>query len=739
MKSFRSWWSVLPASALVISSCGKKEEVKAAPAAAGDTAAAVAVVPGETPAPAVKALTPGERAAMLGIVGHLSKDTESVMALYDGKEIVTRLKSLKSWEFIREVAKEESGIDPEEDLAAGGEQAEGFLGHETFLAVGKGATPQFANLIKLGERTQYFLMRVVTQAFVASARGGDLSNMGMASQEALMSMTKELGKEMGLVENAAMPPMLLGVKVSDAEALGKAQQEMVSALENIPMMGEEAVSPVEFTKGGATFKGYKLLGTHLAAQVEQERAQLEQMLEPADVGRLIATLKTKNLVIAQGTLENYLMLYIGGDDTSCPLVDKVEDSLAANDGLSFVDGYQGKKLAGLVYGEQGLVKATVVGSLKHWALGVRDGIAGAEGFGDTRELASLLGMVGEKEDALLALSKTDAVGGLIVLEDGVKFELFGGVDRGAVDHTAVHKLGGLGGSDDVLLFGSWVSTPEYSKRAREYGEVIVESAYSIAEKVAGLEIADSPEFAQFQSGFGLFNEKFRADVLGLWEALATADSGLGEEGALIVDLKGTMPPFPRVSQELVDGGRFFRVSTISPVTDRAKLKDSWSKLDGSLKNIFKTVSEMTGEEIPMQKPMNSEKNGLMIYFFSLPFTNEDFMPSVTVNDKWFIASTSKLQALDLVAAADGGNASERKGAWMEFDFDTLRKFSTDWVALLEKNGEAALGGPEQFAAFKERLPRIKKGLAAFEEFDQLSISERREGGKLRTSLHIKTR
>jgi hypothetical protein len=744
MKSFRTWWSVLPASALVFSSCGKKEQEQAAPAAPGEVAAAPAVVapvaPVEPPAPVVKALTPGERAAMLGIVGHLSKDAESVMAIYDGKEIVKRLKSLKSWDFIRETAKEVAGADPEEEIAAGAEEAGKFLGQEMFIATGKGTTPQFANLIKLSQRSNYFQMRVMTQAFVAGTKEGDLSGMASSTEQAMTEMAKELGKEMALIESAVMPPVLFGLKTADADALGMVEENLAAALENFPsMFGEEGVAPVEFSQGGATFKGYKLAGATLATSLEEGRADIEEMLEPADVDRLIATLKTKNLVIAHGTLGDYAMLYLGGDDKSCPLVDKVEDSLAANDGMAFVDGYQGKKLAGLVYGEQGLAKAAVVGSLKELALGVRDGLAGSEGFGDTRELASLLEMVGEKEDALLGLAKTDALGGLIVLEDGVKFELFGGTDRGGVDHAASHQLGGLGGGEDVLLFGNWVGTPEYSKRAREYGEVIVESAYAIAGKMAGLKMEGTEELAQFQEGFALFDDKFRSDALGLWDAMGTADAGLGKETALVVDLKGAMPPLPGVPQELVDGGRFLRASMIMPVTDRAKLKDSWSKLDGSLKNIFKTVSEMTGEELPMQKPISSEKDGLMTYFFSFPFFNDDFLPSVTVNDKWFVASTSKLQALDLTAAADGETASARKGAWLELDFDVLRKFTADWVALLEKDGEAALGGPEQFAAFKEQLPRIRKGLAAFEEFDGMSVAEYREGGTLRTSLHFKLR
>lgn len=703
-------------------------------------APAVADAPPEPAAPVVKALTPGERAAMLGIVGHLSKDTESVMSILDGKEAVKRLRGLKTWGFIRDTAGELGGTDPEEELADGATAAASFLGQEVFLVTGKGTTLQTQNLVKLSERSNYYQMRVMTQAFAAGAAAGDLSGVESASQAAMMEMAKELGKEMAVIESAVMPPVLLGVKAADAESLGMAQENLTAALENLPsMMGEEGVEAVEFVQGGVTFKGYKLAGATLAASMEQGREEIEQLLQPADVDRLLATMKTKNLVIAQGTLGEYAMLYVGGDEKSCPLVDKVEDSLAANDAISFVDGYQGKKLAGFVYGEQGLAKSFVVGSLKQLALGIRDGLAGSEGFGDTRELASLLEMVGEKEDALLALAKTETLGGLIVLDEGVKFELFGGTDRGAVDHAAPHQLGGLAEGKEALLFGSWVATPEYSKRAREYGETIVESAYAIAEKVAGLEIEDSEELAQFQQGFALFNEKFRTDALGLWDAVATADSGLGTEGALVVDLQGSMPPLPGVAQELVDGGKFIRASLISPVTDRSKLKDSWSKLDGSLTNILKTVSEMSGEEIPMQKPISSEKNGLTTYFFSLPFFTEDFMPSVTVGDKWFVASTSKLQALDLVAGAEAAKPVARRGTWMELDFDVLRKFTAEWVALLEKNGEAALGGPEQFEAFKEQLPRIREGLAALEEFDQMSLSEHKEGGKLRTSLHFKMR
>jgi hypothetical protein len=736
MKSFRTWWSVLPASALVLGACGKKEEEKSAPPAPGPVAEAVKSAV-EVAAPEVVGLTPGERAAMLGIVGHLSKDTESVLAIYDGKEITKRLKSLKTWEFIREVAQEEAGTDPEAQIAEGAEIAGKFIGHEIFMATGKGTTPQIGHLMNLSRRSNYYQMRVLTQAFGEGAKTGDFSGIDASTEAMMMEMAKELGKEMPLIEGLAIPPVLMGIKAEDADTLGMAQQRLASGLEMAVGALGEAAAPIEFTKGGAAFKGVKIAGTFLAATLEQGRAEIDKILAPADVDRLIEALKKKNIVIAYGALapENYLMLYLGDNEEACPLAEKVEDSLAANDGISFVDGYKGKKLVGLAYAEKGLTQSLIAGSLKDLALGVRDGLSGSEAFGDTRELAALLELVGEKEDALIAMAKADTSGGVIVLEEGVKFEFFGGVNRGSFDHGATHKLSKLGGGEGTLLFGNWISNPEYTKRANEYGEAILETGYAMAEKVAGLNI-DDPDFAQFKQGFGLFNEKFKTDTIGVWDALQTAESGLGTETAIVVDLKGSMPPIPGTPQEIVDAGKFVRASMISPVTDRAKLQESWTKLDGSLRNIFKTVSEISGEEIPMQKPISSEKNGFTTWFFSFPFFNDDFLPSVTVGDKWFVASTSKLQALDLVAAADSAG-DDKTGAWFEFDFDALRTFSSDWVSLLEKNGEAAMG--DKLEEFTKELPRIKKGLEAFAEFDSLSVSERLEGGKLRSSIHFKVR
>ena len=233
MKAFRSWWSVLPASALVLGACGKKEKEGAPPAAPGEVVPAAPGTQAEAAVPATPALTPGERAAMLGIVGQLAADTESVVAIYDGKEIVNRLRGLKTWEFIREVTEEMEGTDPEEEMAEGAEAAGKFLGEEIFIATGKGTAPQFGNLVKIGDRMNYFQMRMMVKSFADGVESGDISGVGETDPEAMMEMAKELGKDIPLIESAAMPPVLIGIKAADQETLDMARQQLASSIDMI--------------------------------------------------------------------------------------------------------------------------------------------------------------------------------------------------------------------------------------------------------------------------------------------------------------------------------------------------------------------------------------------------------------------------------------------------------------------------------------------------------------------------
>jgi hypothetical protein len=153
-------------------------------------------------------------------------------------------------------------------------------------------------------------------------------------------------------------------------------------------------------------------------------------------------------------------------------------------------------------------------------------------------------------------------------------------------------------------------------------------------------------------------------------------------------------------------------------------------MNSSLTGVLKEISEMTGQEIPMQKPISSERDGFTTWFFSMPFFADDFMPSVSVGDKWFAASTSKNQALDLLAKAGSGDTAN--GMRMHVNFLALSTFANETLDVIAKN-------PDAIPIDEEEMLQFRKLVKSLNTLDKLTIHMRRENGTLRSSMHFKTR
>ncbi|MEM9238290.1 MAG: hypothetical protein AAGB14_16080, partial [Verrucomicrobiota bacterium] len=192
MKASKFWALLLPASVLVFGSC-KKEEV-AEVVETVDQAVDEVVTGGA-------AASAEERAAKLGFVGHLAADTESVMAIYDGKGIVNNLRKLDIWQFILEVAEEEEGVNPEEEIGQQAAMVGSFLGDEMFLATGKGTSKQMDSLQVLNAKMGYYQFRILSQAIAEGVNTGDFEAAmeALDNDEAwLMDMVEDIGDYMPL-------------------------------------------------------------------------------------------------------------------------------------------------------------------------------------------------------------------------------------------------------------------------------------------------------------------------------------------------------------------------------------------------------------------------------------------------------------------------------------------------------------------------------------------------------------
>jgi len=365
---------------------------------------------------------------------------------------------------------------------------------------------------------------------------------------------------------------------------------------------------------------------------------------------------------------------------------------------------------------------------------LRDGIAGSEGLGDTRDLEAMFQVVADRESALKKLVSNEAQGIVAFFEEGLKIESYGGMDAGAMDWKKPNKLAHLGSSSDVVLFANMNVTDEYDQKSREYFEALLETAYGITMKVAELPMKDE-QFKQFAEMAKMYDGQFRGDTVAFWQAFSgDFGQGLGMESAFIVDLKGAAPAIPGVPQKVVDEAKVPRITVILPVVDRAKLTASWDKMNTTTTKILGQVSQMMGQDIPMQKPLSSEKNDLTTWFFPLPFFNDDFLPSVTVGDEWFAASTSKNQAIDLINQAKAGGEAG-SGFSLTLNFKALEAYAKDTAKLVDENAETMMGE----ALTPEQKNLIEDGIDVMSEFDNLKIHSRREASVLRSSVHFKTR
>lgn len=728
-------------------------------------------------------LSDEERAAKLGFAQYLPKDTQVVVSAYNAKQAAEQLKALELYgliegnlgmgnamleeDHIEEPMVEDAMVDPmiEEEIleedeieAPDAEQMENemeiapaqegqpspwmLLGQEVTLAFGSTTSAEAGNALIFNRRMAYFQAVALGKAALSFAEtkspGAFEESIGnsFGSEELVKSLLNDPESGLKLLKEVDMPTLYMAFRAKDGEVEQAAQ--LVNSGMGMFAMAGEMVAPVEFETGGSTFSGYQVLGEKIAEVMEGERESMEKDLSAEDITELLDIIRSKKLTIVTGTVGNYVVAMIGGNQDKLALSSGVKDSLVASGELNFVDAYADKQLVSLIYGDDELAKTLIdeSGGLATYALGLRDGIAGGTSLGDTRDLQAMFQIIADREEALLDLGSYDDLGLVAFVDNGLKIESFGGYDKGAVDWKKSTTLSHLGDSGSNLLFLNVPGDAKYDEKLGEYAEALLETAYAVTMKVSELDI-DDRDFVEMKQYAQLFDAQFREDVVGIYEAISgDLAQGLGDEYAVVVDLEGAFPAVPGVPQAVINDAKAPRLTMIAPVEDREKLASAWTKIDGRATSLLAKASEMTGKNIPMQKPMSSEKDGMTTWFFPLPFFQDDFMPSVTVSDEWFAASSSKTRAIDLIGKASAGGV-EGNGIKFYVNFNTLTNYADEMMTMVENNADDLFPNEFQLRNFNRNKKDIKEIIAASKDFDTLDWTIRKEDGLLRSSIHFK--
>lgn len=720
---------VLALSVLGLPSCREEAE----PAEPAETSVAEAVAEPEAAALAepvaeeveeVVELEPGDRAAMLGFAAHLDADVEGLLALYDGAGLAGFLEGLKFWELVNGV-RNDAGIDamvPQGPALAASLGA--LFGEELVIAWGEGSAEQIEVWNQLGGRMNYYQARVWAEFLLPSDISGGLGSI-LENEAWLAEMLQDAPEFLPLFEEWRLSPLLVAVRQADADA----RRATIGQIQDLMAMVGGMAEPVTIERGGAKLEGMHLQGEALVGLLAADPSSLDEAVGRETREALLKILSEKSLVFAAGELGDSLVFFLGDDPEDCPLAEDLASSIVAGDELSFVDAERGKPLHALSFAREELIEAMDYAALKDSAEGLRDGISA---LGEVREISAMLDLVVEKEAALRALHEAGDFGGLLVLEDGLRFEGYGGLDNGMLDREAPHRLPMPEGP--ALVSGGWVADEEAGERAADLGAALVESLYAIASRRAA---AGGEQAAGFSAALAMFDETFRDDVVALLGGLRVSGEGLGGERLFVIEAAGELPPLPGVPSALIGKAKSLRLGLAAPVLDRKMVAEGWSSTGPALRSLSEALRDQDVIPWALSDPTSSERDGVVTWYYDALSISDDAKPSVTLSDDLMVLSSSRDLALRMASAP--GRPASAGGAWMKIDLEVLRTWLSETLELMAGNPAETIPDESARREFEASLPELREWLEALGEFEAVDMRDRVVDGRLRGTFHLRTR
>ena len=677
-----------------------------------------------------------------GFAVHLPKNTEGYLSIQGGYDMYQRLLKTEIGKLVVETMAAQgtdlNAMEDDEEVA----MLKAVVGEEIFVAFGDTAGAQGANLAALNRSSTFHQMKMLVKMAASSVTGEpDSEEMQGAAMSMFSGILGDPKAGLDIFENSAMPPVMVGFKVTDADKREQLAGTIAGFLGQALEAGPEApFVELKEKKGEIEFTGFTVVGAKAAALADEDaRQEMSNVFGGrAEVDRFLTAVSKKDLNIATGVSGDYICIFLGSSMDQLVLASEPGDSLVASEGMKFLSNYADKDVRLIVYGEEEAFDTLTEESeaLASMAGGIKAGLAETEVFGDTRDVQTLLGHVAKLDRELFQMVDYSRTGVVGFIENGFKIEGHGGSNLPSIDTETPHTFSALGDLDDVLFFSNNRSNPAFTAKAYEMLDSLGEAAYLMAGRVAELEI-DDDDFREFQQGFGMFEQLASKDLAEIWQAISVDwAQGTGDEGAIVIDTKGTMPKIPEVPGVIVEKGRIPRITYVTPVKDAAKLTKSWTRIETSVANILKTVKEQGGPEIPMQELIENEKDGVKSFFYPIPTTTNNARPIVAMTEKNFFLSTSQTAVAEIKAKLEGDGGPLRQGAYSRLNFQVAKELAEFWVKLAKENSDDLFANDFQKDDFMENLPMIEKFIAAFGELDDVVTHSRKVDGEARVSLHF---
>ncbi len=466
---------------LVFLSCGEKKDSADSSADGGNdennsaTASTTTASPSDpaddTPAPPVPEVTIEKLAASAGFAALAPKNTEGFLSVRGAYDMYESLQKTELGKLILSTMAEQGMELSDAEQAEEFQMVKAVIGEELFAVFGDGSGDQLINLNDLGKSSNYHQMKMMVGLISSELNGEDNgAGSGVAFMSMFAGMLQDPKGGIDLVEKSEMPPLLVGFKVSDQGMREQFSGMIAGGIGEMLEAGDEApIAGLDTEASGVKLSGVKIDGARVAAMVDEDtREQMTQMFGARDdVDRFLKVIEKKDLFLATGVKDDYVLIYLGGSMDGFQLAASPADSLVARDEMDFLKHYADKDVRFLLYGEKEAFSKLGEGNeaFASMARGIKDGLAESDAFGDTRDVQTLLGDVARLDKELFGMIKYGRTGLVGFIEDGFKIESHSGSNKPSLDLNTPHSFSALGEMDDVVLYTNSVSNSAFNGKA----------------------------------------------------------------------------------------------------------------------------------------------------------------------------------------------------------------------------------------------------------------------------------
>ncbi len=667
-----------------------------------------------------------ELSQALGFGGRLAADTDAVLGLRNLKQFTKEIAASKTWKQISALLKE---ADADLSMAEGPlDEVLKFIGKDAFIVFADGSAEQVENLMDVYDGYYRIYYKFAGEAMLASMDLGDVPGGGDLGEVIKKALKNDDGKLLAAFEELQIAPLIAGCRPPKGRA-----EEAVASLKALEAELPPIVLTSEFDVPGAgKFRSWSLAAKDVFENHYRKKMR-EELGDDKLADRIEKIIDSKRITLSFGAVGDYLLVGVGEDHKHLKLAANAGESLLSNPDFEFAKGYADKKLLAYSYATKEMLSA--LHRPRQWEV-IADAVADVlegmvDGGIDVAKAVPLVRKLGG-QFAKMTDRAVDSTVGFIYRENGLKGASIGGYSIPGIDADAELQLAGAA-PDDAFLVLNGAEDPAAQQGGMAMIETMAGAAYHVANGVAKAE--GNEDFAQ---GFGMFDEIFRPKLLTVWGIMKEkVAKGLGNEGGMVIDLKGSMPKIPGMPGVIIKEGKLPRIAMFNSVKDRKLLTQAWEELVPALNDIAKAIpGQEPGREFQIPDPLTSDGKNITTHFMGLPFASNDFLPSLSISDKLFFLSTSKNFSEELAAKIEKGGDKKATGLLLRVRLSALHSYAEGWLDLVSKNSKEIFADNEYAEEeFKESEPNIRAALELLRGLNGFGF-HRYKDGRWRTDWHL---